>query len=938
MTPLRPLPALFLLLASGAACAGNATSEQRWADTLARVSPSVVSIRVDATRAFDTGWNLTGQATGFVVDAEHGIILTNRHVVTSGPVVAAAVFEDHEVVTLKPIYRDPVHDFGFYRYDPRALKYIHPVSLKLAPAAARVGEDIRLIGNDAGEQLSILGGTLARVDRDAPDYGPGNYNDFNTFYMQAVSGTSGGSSGSPVINIDGEVIALNAGAREDAASSYFLPLERVVRALRLIQAGKPVPRGTLQTVFRHQYYDELERLGLPADTEAGLRRQYPQATGLLVVNQVQPGGPANGILQPGDILLSVAGTTISTFVPLAAVLDDSVGKTLAFRLIRGGLPVTVKIAVQNLDAITPASYLEFGGAVLNDLSYEQAHNFNVPVRGVYVANPGYVFGTAGITRAAVITEFDGVPVPDLDTFQKVLTALPDRAHATLRYYNLPDARRSILGIITVDRSWYPADRCQRDDASGDWPCIDLPPPPPAAALTPTTVSFPRYADARMQRLAPSLVYVNFDMPYPVDGVAQTHYIGTGVIVDAKRGLVVVDRDTVPVAMGDVRLTFAGSLEIPGRVVYVHPLHDLAVIQYDPKLLGRTPVRSIRFDGRPSRPGDAVWVVGYQPDQTLTSQETRVSSLDPVMFPLSPSYRFRDTNLEVLSLVNPPANVTGLLTDRQGHVTALWASFAFDDAGRVQEVQRGIPAYVVRDMLRIVESGGKSTLRTLDVEFYPVPLAQARKLGLPDDWAARLEAAEPQRRQVLAVWRLTADTPAQKLLQTGDLLLAVDGQPVINFRSVGKASRRPEVRLTLLRSGKVMTLDVPTVALNGQGTQRVLMWAGALLQKPQHAASAQRDIPPTGLLVGYYNFGSPASRYGLAPGLRIVAVDGRPTPDMDSFIAAVHDKHDGDVVRLTVRSADHMAQIITLKLDLRYWPTYEVLHTGRGWVRRSLISR
>jgi S1-C subfamily serine protease len=905
-----------------------------WAQTLERIATGVVTIQIDSTRAFDTEWNTTAQATGFVIDAKRGLILTNRHVVTPGPVTAQAIFLNREEVQLYPVYRDPVHDFGIYRYDPAKLRFIKPAELPLYPAGAVIGREIRVVGNDAGEQLSILAGTLARLDREAPEYGYGKYNDFNTFYYQAASSTSGGSSGSPVIDIEGRVVALNAGGSTGSASSFYLPLTAVVRALKYIDAGKPVPRGTLETVFKYTPYDELGRLGLSAATEARMRRDFPKLTGMLVVDDVQPGSPADGKLAPGDILIAIDGKPVPEFFGLEEVLDDHVGAAVKIELQRGEQTIEQTIVVQDLNAITPDEYLEFGEAVVHTLSYQEARHFDLPIKGVYVANPGYVFGSAGVPRGALISAFNGRKIDRLSDFAAALADIADGDRATVRYVTLEDPRTVQLKVVRIDRRWFPARECRRDDSLGTWPCVSIAAGPPEKPVQPAGTQFPKSGDPRIDRLAASLVTITFDMPYSVSGVTEKNYHGTGLIVDTERGLVVVDRNTVPVAMGDVRITFGGTVEVPGRVVYVHPLHNLAVVAYDPKAIGDTPVRAATFAAKNLKPGEDVWVVGERGDARIMSQKTQVSGLDVLSFPLSRTLRFRDSNIEAIDLVNPPGDFDGVIANEKGDVLGLWSSFAFESQHDLEQVNHGIPADIVTQMIDTVIAD--RPMYSFEAEFDVESLASARKLGLPDAWVRRFEKHDPERRQVLSIDRLVAGSPAAALFEPGDLVLSIDGEVVDRFREVERAVQKPEVSVTVWRDGAEKVVQLATVPLSGHDIDRVLIWAGATLQAPHRAMSAQRGIAPEGVFVAFFYYGSPATHYGLYAGRRIVEVDGQPTPNLDAFIKVVRGKPDRASVRLKTISWNGQVDVITLKLDNHYWPAYELNRRRDGtWLRTPI---
>jgi S1-C subfamily serine protease len=911
-----------------------AAQEQSWNRTLERISSGVVSIQIDSTRAFDTERNSSSQATGFVVDAERGLILTNRHVVTPGPVRAQAVFLNQEEVDLTPVYRDPIHDFGFFRYDPKQLQFMHPTELKLVPEAAQIGRDIRVIGNDAGEQLSILAGTIARLDRQAPNYGRGNYNDFNTFYLQAASSTSGGSSGSPVVDIEGRVVALNAGANTQAASSFFLPLDRVQVALNKIQAGQPVPRGTLETEFVHKPFAELRRLGLARETEARVRAAYPNQTGLLVVEQVIPESAASSKLAAGDILVEVDGKLVAEFVPLAAALDAAVGREVRVAIERGGQRIEHTLPVGDLHEITPDEYIEYGDGVFHKLSYQQARHLYRPVSGIYVANPGYVFGKAAIPRGSIVTGVGAEEIQDLDDFERALESLPDDQQATVRYVSFDEPQSERQRIINNDRSWFPAARCRRDDTLGVWPCEKLAASPPREPVPPSEgTTFPRQGEKHVQAIASSLVLVNFDMPYTVSGVADRYYYGTGLVADAARGWVVVDRNTVPVAMGDVRLTFAGSLEIPGRVEYIHPLHNLAVVSYDPKLVGNTPVKSATFATKSLAAGQNVAVVGLGPDFKLLSQSSEVANIAAASFPLSRTLRFRDTNLEVATLVNGPSDFDGTIVDEQGRVLGMWASFAYQTGRDLTQVNMGIQSDLIVDMIEHLHSAKK--LRSIEVEWQQMPLATARKVNLPENWVQRYEMHNPERREVLAVTTTVAASPAAEFFRSGDILLSIDGALANTFREVEEAAQKPELDVTVFRDGAEVTGKVDTVALEGLGLDRVISWGGALIQAPHRELAVQRGVGTGGVYVSFFNFGSPASRSGLYAGRRIVAVDGEPTPNLDAFIDVIRRHADQESVRLNTMSFNDVPEVITMKLDPEYWPSYELVREGYEWRRRDL---
>jgi len=164
---------------------------------------------------------------------------------------------------------------------------------------------------------------------------------------------------------------------------------------------------------------------------------------------------------------------------------------------------------------------------------------------------------------AIITELNSKTIDTLADFTAAISELGDGARVTVRYVTIDDPTAASCARYASTDRWFPARQCQRDDHAGYWPCTELPSNAKWSCRR-GLAQLQRIDDHDAAAIAPSLAFITFDMPYAVSGVSERNYHGAGLIIDAERGLIITDRNTVPVSVGDVRLTFAGTIEIPAK--------------------------------------------------------------------------------------------------------------------------------------------------------------------------------------------------------------------------------------------------------------------------------------------------------------------------------------------------------------------------------------
>lgn len=197
-------PLLVLLFAGAVPC----TAQEILPDLVRRIKPSAVAIET-----FDARGEKLARGSGFFVDSDR--VVTNRHVI-EGAHRAEVHSHTGTVLTVKGVLAvDAEGDLALLKVEAPA-GLVRP--LPLDRTSPQEGESVVVIGNPFGLEGSVSNGIVSAV-RDIPTFGR---------IIQITAPISPGSSGSPVVNMQGQVIGVATLQITGGQSVNFaIPSERI---------------------------------------------------------------------------------------------------------------------------------------------------------------------------------------------------------------------------------------------------------------------------------------------------------------------------------------------------------------------------------------------------------------------------------------------------------------------------------------------------------------------------------------------------------------------------------------------------------------------------------------------------------------------------------------------------------------------------------------
>ena len=214
-------------------------------ELVASVKPSVVTILT-----YDADGKFSGQGSGFFIAKNR--IVTNHHVIEGAHRAEIKLASGQTIEIAGLLAEDVNHDLALLQVDPAGggLATVTIKPLPLAQGKPREGERIAVIGSPFGLEQTVSEGIVSAV-RELPGLGT---------VIQITAAISPGSSGSPVLNMHGEVIAVaNSHVVKCQSINFAIPVEHF-RAMRVGQPRVLAEIGKKERPATKEAKDEF-RLG-----------------------------------------------------------------------------------------------------------------------------------------------------------------------------------------------------------------------------------------------------------------------------------------------------------------------------------------------------------------------------------------------------------------------------------------------------------------------------------------------------------------------------------------------------------------------------------------------------------------------------------------------------------------------------------------------------
>lgn len=301
------------------------------------VGPAVVGIVNFQHSGYGNMFGQKGELTaaasgsGFIIDADKGLIVTNNHVVADAEKIVVSLADGREI-TGKIIGTDSRTDLAVVKITADNLTEV----IFGDSTALQVGQPVVAIGNPGGEDFarSVTAGVISATNRYLELQGESSFN-----LIQTDAAINPGNSGGPLVDYMGKVIGINSAKNSETGyegMGFAIPISDALPTIQqLIDNGYAVHPGILVSIDDRYTAEYASQQGWPEGA---------------YISAASVGGPAyKAGIREGDIVTHVDGTAVSSSFELSHELfKHEVGDIVTITYYRDGTTKDVKVTLAEL--------------------------------------------------------------------------------------------------------------------------------------------------------------------------------------------------------------------------------------------------------------------------------------------------------------------------------------------------------------------------------------------------------------------------------------------------------------------------------------------------------------------------------------------------------------------------------------------------------------